>query len=192
MASSEQPIIVAGEVTRADFDAAFKWQTRALLRRSRPQIVEALLVFVVMLILLLAIPFAIIAIDGERCATVGWNAGLFGFIVGLGAMTYFNRRTSRLMRALNKAGLGRHTFTFAPDGLTVERSSGASSHTPWTALKRMDVTPRHLAYWQDDFLAQFIPRAIVGAPVRETELLAAVGRWAPHLVTPNAGVTTPG
>jgi len=188
MASPDDPIVLLGEVTRADFDAVFKWKGRALCRRARLHWLEAILVGGIGTVLfLLAVPFAIIAIDGEAAATAGWLSAIYGFFVGGGLVTIRNLRTARRIRQLSSSGIGRFTFRFGPDGLTAEKPSTASGWTPWSAVKRIDVAPHHLSFWQDDLFAQDLPRAIIGGPAKEAELLAAIARWAPHLALPDAG-----
>ena len=188
MASPDDSIVIAGEVTRADFDAIFKWKGRRLSRRARLHWLEMILVGGIgSVIFLLAAPIVIIAIDGEQAATAGMFSALYGMLVGGALVTYQNFRLSRRVRGLNRSGIGRFTFRFGHDGLTVEKPSTASAWTPWSAITRLDVAPRHLVFWQDDLFAQDLPRAIIGGPAKEAELLAAIRRWAPYLASPHAG-----
>jgi len=187
MASTDDPIVISGEITRADFDAAFKWNAAALCRRGRSLIESLLVIAAAIVLIVFAVPFAIIATVGEHAATPAMTAALFGYLVGIAFVGIQNRGMMGRVRRLRVSGLGPCTFRFGPKGLDVELSSGASSHTPWTAVKRFEMTPRHLAFWHDSAFAQFVPRVIFGGSGKEADLLSVGARWAPHLALPNAG-----
>jgi hypothetical protein len=201
MASSDDPIVISGEITRADFDAASKWHLASVIRRARMSWCERVALVAAMLVLFaLAILFTLvvtvdpklgIAEDPDRVLTA-LIATCLGFFIAVALIAIKTRRTARRIRGLHATGIGPATFTLRPDSLTVEIASGFSSRTPWTAVQRFDLAPRHVAFWHDGHVAQFIPRAIIGGAAAETDLLAAIGRWAPHLASPAAGATRPG
>lgn len=187
MASTDDPIVISGEITRADFDAAFKWNAVALCRRGRSWLELLLLIAAAIVLIVFAVPFTIIATVGEHAATPGTTVALFGYLVGIVFVGIQNRRMMGRVRRLRVSGLGPCTFRFGLKSLDVELSSGASSHTPWTAVRVIEITPRHLTFWHDSAFAQFVPRVICGGSDKEAELLSVVARWAPHLALPDTG-----
>lgn len=138
-------------------------------------------------LIVFAVPFTIIATVGEHAATPGMTAVLFGYLIGIVFVGIQNRRMLARIRGLRGSALGPCTFRFGPDSFDVQMSSGASSRTPWKAVKAIEMTPRHVAFWHDAAFAQFVPRAFFGGADKEAELLANVARWAPHLAPPYAG-----
>jgi hypothetical protein len=192
MASSDEQsyekIVFAGEMTRAESDAAFKWHSATLLRRGWPRWPERIITVVAAILILLAITFATVLFVSEQAGIpVMWTA-ILATAAGFWLNGLLHRRVLKRIRQLNVAGIGPCTFAFDPGGLSVELASGSSSRTPWRTIKRIDLTPRHLAFWHDDYFAQYLPRAVIGSG--ETELFAAIHRWAPHLVPPNTRTVT--
>jgi hypothetical protein len=185
MTNPDAAIVIAGEVMRADADAAWAWHAAAMQRRARPSRIEfAVFLAVAMALLLLGVPFAIILLVGPDAALAGLMAAVFGFWVALLFVKAMNGRTWQRIRELRRMGVGFHSYSFAPDGIGVEAPSGVVSRTPWTAIERIDITPRHLAFWHDGYFAQTIPRSLIGSPRAEANLLSAISRWATHITVP--------
>jgi hypothetical protein len=177
MALPDDRLVFSGEITRAESNAALRWYSIRLRRHGQLPLVERLVMAIVAVIAVLAVPFIIIALQPDDVALVGMIAALFGFFLAIVVIRVTNLRFMQRVQQLRTSNIGRSTFTFGPDGYGVETPSGATSLTPWRAVKQVEITPQSIALWHDGYAVQIFPRALVDEPSRDAELLAAIRTW---------------
>lgn len=184
MAVPDDRLAFSGETSRTESEAAFNWYAATLRHRAQSSWLERVVATVVVIaVLVLGVPFTIIAIQPQDAALAGMLSAVFGFAVAIAFARFTNLRFMRQVQRLRTSNLGRSTYTFGSDGYGIELANGVSSLTPWTAVERVDVTAQYLVFWQDGYAGQIFPRSVTGGPPADAALLAAIRGWTPHLAS---------